>query len=672
MRTLAASNRSSHFFWTTDRELRLTSESGNSLETIGFDMQRLRESGFSAVIAQRADSPKILAAFRRALAGEPAQFVLVTPSATLEVVVEPRYTDGGQIAGTIGSAVDSTRLANAEQTVAELQRALEQVQEMAHIAHAVVDLKTRNVRITPGWARIFGFPEDVAEIEYADIAGRVHPKDRALFRRQRAVALGSGVPFRLSYRIVRPNGDIRYLRTHTSYLPDESGAPAFGISTAIDLTEQVREREARVESERIDALTGLPNRVSLLEQLESRLDAGAEGLSLMVADLAALSAINESSGRVAGDLLLQAVAKRFEQLANRGHYAARLGSDDFALAVEGSPAALHAAEHEVRDIFAHAFTIGHDELRVRAYIGTAIATPGISAEVLTLRAEMALHAARDMTPGTIVRYSPQLEREKSMRHRLAQELGAAIAATQFELYYQPVLGAHSGQIIGAEALLRWNHPEYGTLSPAAFLDIAEEMREMDALGTWLLGRACEDCVRFSTQAGKSLRVNVNVAPRQLQDPKFCEILENVLHDSTLKPEQLELEVTEQSLVDDLNAAASTLEAVRRLGVSVAIDDFGTGYNTLSYLKAFPVTNIKIDRTFVSDIERDSFSRAICASLVALARSLDIQIVGEGIENEAQAEFLQSLGCNELQGFFYGRPMPLESFLTLLREGERRQ
>jgi len=316
VRTLAAaSGQSSHFFWTTDRELRLTSESGASLEQIGFDVRKLRESGFSAVIAMRPDSPKILAAFRRALAGDSAQFVLTTPSATLEAVVEPRYNDANEVVGTIGSAVDSTRLIDAERSVAELRRALEQAQEMAHLAYSVIDLKTRTVRITPAFARIFGFSEDTLEIPYSEIANRVHPKDRAMFRRSRSVALGSGAPFRLSYRIVRPNGDVRYVRSHTSYVQDESGSPAHGVSTIVDLTEQVREREARAESERTDALTGLPNRRRLLEHIIGRLQELPEQLTLgiIVADLANLSAINESAGRVAGDQLLQGVAKRFQQ-----------------------------------------------------------------------------------------------------------------------------------------------------------------------------------------------------------------------------------------------------------------------------------------------------------------------------------------------------------------------
>jgi EAL domain-containing protein (putative c-di-GMP-specific phosphodiesterase class I) len=261
-------------------------------------------------------------------------------------------------------------------------------------------------------------------------------------------------------------------------------------------------------------------------------------------------------------------------------------------------------------------------------------------------------------------YTPDLERLMTMRHRIERDLNASIERKELAVHYQPIFDSRSKEMTGVEALIRWNHPEFGTIAPTGFLDVASQSGQLVSIGDWVIRQACCDAVELSKRFERPIRVNINVSSEQLQSADFadrvCQIAEELEIDARL----VQIEVTEQSLISDVEHAALMLAILRRHHFSIAIDDFGTGYNSLSYLKSYPVSCIKIDRSFVRDCETDEYSRAICRSIIALGKSLRLLVIGEGIETAGQDAFLRQAGCHELQGFYYGKPVPLCELLSV--------
>lgn len=414
-----------------------------------------------------------------------------------------------------------------------------------------------------------------------------------------------------------------------------------------------------------DPLTGLLNRHQLLEVLDHYAKAGAATGALVLLDIDRFAQINEIAGHQAGDQLLCAIADRMHFLEVDGHYVARLGSDEFAcfLLEPKSGAVVEKRIEQLRDALDAPFEAGHAEFVLRATMGVAHFPQDGAGELLLQNAAMALHAAKGAARGGLVRYGPALERKMSVRSRLARDLPAAIERCEFSMYYQPLIDATSNRVTAAEALLRWQHPELGLLTPDVFLTIAEESDVVVEIGRWAIDRACRDAMLIRDSLGRDVRLNVNVSPRHVQSERLVGHVSTALRDSGWRPGALQLEVTEQLLIEDIPSAVATLERLRDHGVSIAIDDFGTGYNTLSYLKSYPVSCIKIDRAFVKDAEIDQYSRAICRSVAALGDSLDMNVIGEGVETSGQAEFLRTIGCRELQGYHFGHPVSAWDFMT---------
>lgn len=414
-----------------------------------------------------------------------------------------------------------------------------------------------------------------------------------------------------------------------------------------------------------DPLTGLLNRQQLLDVLAHYArEAGAHG-TLVIFDIDRFAQINEIAGNSAGDDLLRAIAERIRFLEADGHYVARLGSDEFAcLLIEPKNGPIVESRiEELRRVFDAPFETGHAEFVVRATMGAAQLPDDGAGTQLLQNAVMALHAAKSAARGGFVRYGPVLERKMSVRSRLERDLPAAIQRREFAMYYQPLIDANDNRVIAAEALLRWQHPELGLLTPDVFLNIAEESEAVVHIGRWAIDRACRDAMLLRESLGREMRLNVNVSPRHVQSTGLIRHVSDALERSGWDPAALQLEVTEQLLIEDIPSAVATLGDLRAQGVSIAIDDFGTGYNTLSYLKSYPVSCIKIDRAFVKDSENDQYSRAICRSVAALGDSLHMNVIGEGVETVGQAEFLKAIGCRELQGFHFGHPIAAWDFMT---------
>jgi diguanylate cyclase (GGDEF)-like protein len=613
----------------------------------------------------RPPNAELLRALRSALRGNSASVRTEIGDVRFEGRVFPLHA-GEEIVAAAAVGIDSSAHARQEQELDEIREALRHVQGVTSFAYYAIDLTTDLVTVSEPFAQIWGLAPGTTQVPYEDLLQRVHPEDREAFDALRKHAMQTGPSLALQCRIVRPSGEVRYIRTFGSIFASADGVPERGIGSVFDFTDHMQAQNAVLFLSTHDPLTGLLNRHQLLEVLAHYGSVEDSSGALVLFDIDRFAQINEIAGHAIGDQLLRAIAERMRFLEADGHYAARLGSDEFAcLLIEPKGASIVDERiGALREALDSPFEAGHAEFVLRATMGLAEHPKDGTGEGLLQNAGIALQAAKAAARGGIVRYGPALERKMSVRGRLERDLPAAIDRSEFAMYYQPLIDASNSTVIATEALLRWQHPELGLLTPDVFLNIAEESEAVVEIGRWVMERACREAVMIRDSLGHDVRLNVNVSPRHVQSSKLVGHVSHALDEAGWNPGALQVEVTEKLLIDDIPSAVATLEELRDRGISIAIDDFGTGYNTLSYLKSYPVSCIKIDRAFVKDAENDRYSRAICCSVAALADSLHMNVIGEGVETLGQAEFLRTIGCRELQGFHFGQPVAAWDFMTM--------
>jgi len=424
------------------------------------------------------------------------------------------------------------------------------------------------------------------------------------------------------------------------------------------------ERRTRYLAEH-DVLTGLPNRARFRDQLGEHLElARRDGreLWLHVLDLDGFKDVNDAFGHDVGDALLAAVADRLREAAGEGERLVRLGGDEFAL-YGTSPGDGQDAADRLLAAFALPIELLGRNLHVGTSIGVArFPADGRNVESLLKAADLALYAAKQER-GRAARYDPEMTARQQRRRELEAALRQAIERNELEVHLQPQVRLADGRCIGAEALVRWQHPSLGRVSPADFIPIAESSGLIGPLGRWVLETACREALLWQGDAAEAV-VAVNVSPSQFIYGDLVEETRSVLAATGLPARRLELEITEGMLMHDARSALDTLQRLRRLGVQLAIDDFGTGYSSLSYLKRFSVDKLKIDQSFVREMASDEDDRRIVATIVELARGLGLRTIAEGIETPEQRALLSALGCEEGQGYLFARPLPAEEFRSL--------
>jgi len=425
-----------------------------------------------------------------------------------------------------------------------------------------------------------------------------------------------------------------------------------------------------------DLLTGLPNRTLFFELLAQGVEraAAAQGLlGVLFLDLDRFKYVNDNLGHDVGDRLLVAVAQRLRRSVRTVDTVARLGGDEFTVVlsdIDGPAAAATAAQHICRVLAAPYQIDGHD-IFVTSSIGIAIYPhDGADAGALVKHADSAMYRAKKTNTGFQF-YEASMEKLISEHVRLESDLRRALENHELEVYYQPQATLDGGRVIGMEALLRWSHPTRGMVPPVEFIALAEETGLINPLGDWVLRTACAQLRRWIDEGLPALRVAVNLSVRQLLQKDFAASVEAALADTGLAPHLLELEITESTLMEYAQDTLLALHRLRALGVRLSIDDFGTGYSSLSYLKRFPVDIIKIDRSFVVDLPRDADDAAIVTAIIALAHSLRLEVVAEGVETADQLRFLQERRCDLLQGYYLSPAVPAEQFAQLIRQGENR-
>lgn len=432
-----------------------------------------------------------------------------------------------------------------------------------------------------------------------------------------------------------------------------------------DVTDYVRNAEL---SER-DALTGLSNRKAFRERLIERL-AGAsragQSTAVLYIDLDRFKTVNDSLGHLVGDALLRKVAERFKSALREGDIVARLGGDEFAIiqADAPQPAAATALAARLVDLIGRAYAVEGHMLHIGASVGVAISpSDGTEPDVVLNKADLALYRAKAEGRGNYRFFEPGMDERMQRRRLLEVDLRRALALKQLSLAYQPQFDLATNEIIGFEALLRWTHPTRGEVSPAEFIPLAEDIGVIVPIGQWVLRAACGEAASWPVP----VLLSVNLSPVQFRGGNLGKTIIAALSSSGLPAGRLNIEITEGALVTNKDAVAQELEGLRRLGIGVGMDDFGTGYSSLSYLQHLPFTTIKIDKSFVRDIDAHADRQAIVRAVTSLAGALGMKTIAEGVETEAELACVRAEGCDQVQGFLMGRPMSATAATELLQQ-----
>jgi diguanylate cyclase (GGDEF)-like protein len=455
-------------------------------------------------------------------------------------------------------------------------------------------------------------------------------------------------------------GDVHWWELSGTPRYDDRGAFQGFRGVGSDVTAQRRSTDKINHMARFDTLTGLPNRLQVTEALGEAMIESEKWrgkCAFMMIDLDRFKAVNDTLGHPVGDRLLQRVAERLKSLMKGKNICGRLGGDEFAVVVfDGSdPNTLAKLARDIIDTISRPYEVDHHTLYIGASVGTAVGPrDGRSVEMLIRSADLALYRSKDQGGGSVNSYEPQLHQHAEERRVIEIALRKALENNEFTVHYQPVVAAENGQIESFEALLRWNNPELGNVSPAKFVPVAEDARLIGPIGEWVLRTACAEAKMWP----ETVRVAVNVSAEQLTDGNFVTAVVQALAQSGLSPHRLELEVTESVFMREGTGAVAVLEQILGLGVRLALDDFGTGYSSLGYLSKTKFSTIKIDRQFVQSAAKNvPESVAIIRAVVAMAQSLGMATTAEGVETEAELNIIRGLGCRKIQGWLFGRPMP---------------
>jgi diguanylate cyclase (GGDEF)-like protein/PAS domain S-box-containing protein len=575
------------------------------------------------------------------------------------------------------------RFSYAYERLARQEELLASAQRLASLGSWEWRLDDESVSVSREAHRILDHDAGPTGVSLVDFYHAVHPEDRDEVRRRFRESLRRRGASEFDFRLQRPDGSERFLHAQAEPIFGRGGDQV-GLRGIIQDVTQRRHAEEQIRRLALfDSLTGLPNRKNFKDHLErmiARASLAGTRLATLFLDLDRFKRINDSLGHSVGDQLLCEVATRLVAALRATDWIlrggrpdatseiARLGGDEFTIVLEPVARADDVARvaQRILEAMAAPFVLQGYETYVTGSIGIALyPSDGLTAEDLLKNADTAMYAAKDGGKNTFQFFDAAMNKTAHDKLVYENDLRRALERAEFVLHYQPRVDAVSAAIVGAEALLRWNHKSRGFVSPGDFIPLAEESGLIISITEWVLAEACERG-RFLCERGLStLRMAVNVSTACLRHVGFVEAVERILLRSGLPPGLLEIEVTESLFLKDVDTALRTLNRLKSLGVQISLDDFGTGYSSLAYLKRLPVDLIKIDRSFVHGIESDPEDAAITAAIIAMAAKLGLPVVAEGVEKETQAHFLRRQGCQQMQGFLFSRPVPFERLLEML-------
>jgi diguanylate cyclase (GGDEF)-like protein/PAS domain S-box-containing protein len=554
--------------------------------------------------------------------------------------------------------------------ITELREAHERFRsafENAPIGMAMTDLEGRIIRANPSMGEIVG--RTPAELVGVTVHDLTHPDDReaGVGEMERFVAAGT-VGYQIEKRYVHRKGHEVWISASVCCVRDEQERPLYLIGQVEDVTERRALRERLAYAAIHDQLTGLPNRELFMDRLEMalrRIGRTGHQVAVIFLDLDRFKLINDSLGHDVGDQVLEAVADRLGTVMRASDTLARFGGDEFTVLcddVAGEDDAIELAQRLVLAM-GQPVVLATGEVFVSLSVGIALSSTDQSGAVILRNADIAMYRAKDGGPSRIEIYRADDEDKVVSRLRTSNELHRALERQELELHYQPFVDLHTETLLGMEALVRWQHPTRGLIPPQEFIGLAEDCGLILPLGIWVLKEACRQGAawhRRRTAAGEDnarMNISVNVSALQLADGGFPDQVADAIEESGIDPDRLWLEITESTLMGDADASVIVLQTLRDLGLHLEIDDFGTGYSSLSYLQRFPVESLKIDRSFVAELDTRSDNAAIVRAIIGLGDSLGLPIIAEGVERRGQVARLQSLGCHLAQGYLFGRPLP---------------
>jgi len=654
----------SDWYWEQDEEYRFTRFEGRYVKRSKGAFERLIgkrpwEVGFEMADGESANEA------HRALLESRKPFYDVVLYKTLaggwrtcmSVSGEPVFDAQGNFRGYRGTGRDITARVRAEAEMRKLSSAIQQTGDSVIITDrdGVIEYVNAAFERTTGYsaAEAIGRRPSI-------VKSGAH--DQAFFEKLWRTVL-AGETFSDVFINRRKDGELYYEEKTISPLRDRHGRITHFIATGKDITERMQAQERLQHIAHHDALTGLPNRVLFLDRLEQALLRRAHSpdrvVAVMFLDLDRFKNVNDTLGHDVGDALLKSMAARLQGCLREGDSVARLGGDEFAVLLEDVASAedVSTIAGKILDAFALPFSVHAHELFVTASIGISLyPNDGATAATLLKNADAAMYRAKDLGKNNYQFYSADMSAAAFERLTLESSLRRALERDEFVLYYQPQIDIVSGQLIGVEALLRWEHPEFGLLSPTQFIPIAEETGAIVPLGEWVARKAMEQVKEWRRDAHPELRVALNVSGRQFTEASFLDAVPRLLEETGLPPHALELEITESVLMRNAEKTVERLRTLHAMGVRFAIDDFGTGYSSLSYLRRFAIHTLKIDKSFIREMTAGSGDVEIVKTIIMMARGLKLAVIAEGVETREQLLFLKSYGCHAVQGYLVARPL----------------
>jgi diguanylate cyclase (GGDEF)-like protein/PAS domain S-box-containing protein len=572
----------------------------------------------------------------------------------------------------------SETLVDLAYTVRELHSSrvrLTNAQRIAQLGNWEIDTETLTMSWSEEVYRILGVEQKCVIPSLAALLGLIHEEDREQVRHWFSMALKTGGGHSINHRVISPKAGLCNVYQQVEAIIDLNGSITQLHGTLQDITERQKFEDKIRELAYFDSLTGLPNRESFMMHVDQSIKSAGRHKQEMAAlfmDLDNFKRINDTLGHTIGDLLLKAIAERLKECLRSsdivGHeaesastnMASRFGGDEFTMLLPEIRNSDDAAiiSQRIKESLIRPLNLAGHEVVITPTIGIAIfPEDGNNSEDLFRNADTAMYAAKRDGKNQFQFYNKAMNVNAGERLAMESQLRNALEHNELQLHYQPQMELDSGQVIAIEALLRWQNKKLGNVPPDTFIPIAEDSGLIIPIGEWTLRTACTQLKAWQDTGVPIVRVAVNISVRQFMYPGFLELVKQVLVDTGLSPESLELEITESLLMQDVESAIHLLRKLKALGVQLAIDDFGTGYSSLSYLKRYPIDRLKVDKAFVQDITTNLQDAAITKAVIAMANNMDLRVIAEGVETEDQLNYLMEKHCHEIQGYYLSKPIP---------------
>lgn len=553
----------------------------------------------------------------------------------------------------------------------KMQERLEFSQSLAHVGTWDWDIINETLVWTDEIYRIFGLTPQEFGASYEGFLNFIHPDDRQSVIDAVNNAIADDTPYEIIHRVIQPSGEIKHVQERGRVIRDENSTPIRMMGAVLDITQQIKNEEKLTQLAHFDELTLLPNRTLCRQEIEARItkaQLNKKNFTILYVDLDNFKYINDTQGHLIGDEFLHEIAIILSNNLPKNAYLARLGGDEFILISDlydyntDTDKQNRLFCEKIIKLLQVRKSYTNCVVDITASIGIALfPLHGQDFKELLSSADQAMYQVKLKGKNNYELYNPDIEEKKIHQLRLISDMHTSLKNGDFQVYYQAKQSLKNNTLVGCEALVRWEHPELGKLSPIEFIPLAESSGLIIPIGKYVLEKACQFAKNWHKHSTLPFTVSINVSAAQLEAEYFVDDVKESIKKSGINGDQIELEITESLLMENIETTIKTLFKLKSLGVAISIDDFGTGYSSLSYLKKLPVDTLKIDKSFIDGLPSTGDDSVIVSSIVALANSLQLKTVAEGVENQEQKVFLSALGCDTLQGYLYSKPIPENEF-----------